>query len=381
MSLQGFELVGLNGANSLGFLAALGTLASLHRWQHKSVRLGWKQANQWVPVLEAPCSNRQELVSAVADALRGRVVTQSDQAELDAAQKTMEKAKTELRKKDEEIKKEIKKRGLRGAERDQVVAAELEPLRERYEEQRRLWLECLKRTVPSPELALGKRLDCTPEEYRVLAEEWLGSSDPLEREALDLLAAFGSDGCVKDNSGTIQATPFCFTTGSGHQFFLETVRLLMAEVQPDRIERVLFTSWDYGDEGLSLRWDPTEDRRYALMDRDPTASGNEVRTMWMANLLAYRALALFPTAFGSGGLRATGWDDEVRFFTWPLWREPIPLDVVRSLLQAQELVAVSPHRLSELRARGIEAVYRAERIAVGSGGNRKLNFTPSRRIA
>jgi hypothetical protein len=309
------------------------------------------------------------------------VVTQSDQAELDAAQKTMEKAKTELRKKDEEIKKEIKKRGLRGAERDQVVAAELEPLRERYEEQRRLWLECLKRTVPSPELALGKRLDCTPEEYRVLAEEWLGSSDPLEREALDLLAAFGSDGCVKDNSGTIQATPFCFTTGSGHQFFLETVRLLMAEVQPDRIERVLFTSWDYGDEGLSLRWDPTEDRRYALMDRDPTASGNEVRTMWMANLLAYRALALFPTAFGSGGLRATGWDDEVRFFTWPLWREPIPLDVVRSLLQAQELVAVSPHRLSELRARGIEAVYRAERIAVGSGGNRKLNFTPSRRIA
>jgi hypothetical protein len=27
-----------------------------------------------------------------------------------------------------------------------------------------------------------------------------------------------------------------------------------------------------------MRWDPTEDRRYALLDRDPTAGDNKSRT-------------------------------------------------------------------------------------------------------
>jgi hypothetical protein len=377
MKLQRFELGGLNGANPLGFLAALGTLASLHGSQGNSVRLAWSRTNQWRAVLEAPYPNEEAVADAVAHALRGRTVSEEAQASLEAAEKAMEKRKRELGK----IEKEIKERGLRGHERREFMERELLPVKEDYEAKRLVWLQCLKQAVPRPELALGKRLDCTSDEYRTWAEEWLRSPDPCEREALDLLAAFGSDACVDDSSGAIRPTPFCFTTGSGHQFFLDTVRKLIAEVQPARIEQVLFCHWDYADEGLSLRWDPIEDRRYALMDRDPTASDNKVRTMWMANLLAYRALALFSAAPAAKGLRVAGWDDEARFFTWPLWRDPIPLDVVRSLLQLRELVADELQRPWELRALGIEAVYRAERIAVGVGGNRKLNFTPARRIA
>jgi hypothetical protein len=129
-----------------------------------------------------------------------------------------------------------------------------------------------------------------------------------------------------------------------------------------------------------MRWDPIEDRRYALMDRDPTSSGNKTRTMWMANLLAYRALAIFPSAPFRQRLQTAGWDPDQKTFAWPLWEWSLNLDAVRSLVQLRELVKERPDA-STLRARGIAAVYRAHRLLVGSGGNRKVNFSPARRIA
>ena len=71
-----------------------------------------------------------------------------------------------------------------------------------------------------------------------------------------------------------------------------------------------------------MRWDPAEDRRYALLDRDPTATGNKPRTVWIANLLAYHALAWFPSAPTARGLLTTGWDRSGEAFTWPLWQVP-----------------------------------------------------------
>src|SRR5262249_581174 len=143
-------------------------------------------------------------------------------------------------------------------------------------------------------------------EYREHATSLVEDSVVADRGPLDLLAAFASDAYV-DKSGRVVATPFCFITGSGHQFFLDTVRQLMSKVAAERVKSVLFEPWTYSDEKLSLRWDPVEDRRYALMDRDPTASDNKSRTVWMANLLAYRALALFPSAPGSRRLETVGW--------------------------------------------------------------------------
>jgi len=57
------------------------------------------------------------------------------------------------------------------------------------------------------------------------------------------------------------------------------------------------------------------------MDRDPTASDNKPRTIWMSNLLACRALALFPTTPTHNGLATVGWEGisgNEPYFTWPL---------------------------------------------------------------
>jgi hypothetical protein len=288
----------------------------------------------------------------------------------------MENAKTAVKKKRDEI----RKRRLRGAERAEALERELQPLEREYEEKRRAWLDALGKAVPRPELALGKRIDCTAEEYREHAAALARARGLADRGSLDLLAAFGTDACRQRNSANIEPTPFCFIKGSGHQDFLETTRELMARVTVDRLRRMLFEPWDYGDEGLSMRWDPVEDRRYALMDRDPTASDNKPRTVWMANLLAYRALALFPSLAVNGHLVSAGWDNRGHVFTWPLWKYALSIEGVRSLVQLGELIEEEPDS-RKLRALGVIAVYRAKRIEVGSGANRKLNFSFAKRIA
>ena len=127
-----------------------------------------------------------------------------------------------------------------------------------------------------------------------------------------------------------------------------------------------------------MRWDPVEDRRYALMDRDPTASDNKSRTVWMANLLAYRGLALFFSAATLRGLEAAGWIETKsnQVFTWPIWEEPLSREVIQSLLQLQELYNAELDR-SQLRARGIVAIFRSQRIQVGDPPLYKINFTPA----
>jgi hypothetical protein len=320
--------------------------------------------------------DEDELSRAVADSLRGATITRGAEARRAEAQRDMENVKKALKKKSAEI----KARGLRGAERSEAMERELRPLEREYDHKRRVWLDALREAVPRPELALGKRIDCTTEEYRAHAAALAEGTWLTTRGAVDLLAAFGSDACHQANSDAIEPTPFCFITGSGHQFFLETARELVPRVGTDGVSRVLFRPWDYRDEGLSMRWDPIEDRRYALMDRDPTASDNKPRTMWMANLLAYRALALFPTAPGRRGLAAAGWDAQRKAFTWPLWEHPLGVDGVRSLVQLPELIEERP-AASALRLRGVVAVYRAQRVEVGRGANRKVNFSPARRVA
>ena len=372
---RSFELTGLDGANPLGFLAALGTLVSVDPTGQGAAQLRWKQSTRWRPVLEGfEARDEQELAERVAESLRGSDVSEFAEEKRKAAEQAMDEARRALKGKREEL----KKRGLRGAQRAEAEDRELRPLELDYEEKRRQWLGKLRAAVPRPELALGKSIDCTSEEYREHAAALVSSAAPSNREALDMLAGFGSDAVRQGNSERIAPTPFCFTKGSGKQYFLDSARQLVGKVSPEAVHRTLFQPWDYRDEGLSMRWDPVEDRRYALLDTDP--SKESVRTMWMANLLGYRAIALFPTAPVGGRLHVAGWDPKLENFTWPLWEVPLGLEVVRSLVQLRDLVEDKPDAFT-LRARGIVAVFRAARIEVGSGGNKKLNFTPARRVA
>lgn len=375
MMVRSFDLPGPDGANPLGFLAAVGVLVSLSEAGARQARLAWRPAHTYMPVIEGvDAEDVDALVRAVAEALRGATVSPEAEERRAAKQREMDEAGTALGKK----RAEIRRRRLRGAARSEAIERELRPLEEDYQERRRGWLDALREAVPRPELALGKRIDCTPEEYRLLARDLAVNVGPSARGPLDLLAAFGNDACRQRDGDAIEPTPFCFITGSGHQYFLQTVRELIARVSDQQVHRVLFQPWDYRDEGLSMRWDPIEDRRYALSDRDP--SDQKVRTMWMANLLAYRALGLFTTAPAGNRLGTAGWSHDGESFTWPLWTHPLSMDAVRSVVQHRELSGERPDALS-LRERGIIAAYRARRVEVGRGLNRKVNFSAARRIA
>lgn len=108
--------------------------------------------------------------------------------------------------------------------------------------------------------------------------------------------------------------------------------------------------------------------RDQLMERNPRAGGNEVRTEWMANLLAYRSLVMFPSAPRGAGLATTAWiklEDAQEFFTWPLWEHPLDVGSIRSLLPLEELSKPKPDH-SILRQHGILAAFRSRRIRVGN---------------
>lgn len=369
---QSLELSALDGTNPLGFLAALGTLAAA-RTRETEARLRWKLTAGWIPVIERIATfDPRKFSEMVADALRGRPVSDSDEQ----ARAEAEQAFAQTKKAVERASADVRRRGLRGEER----RAAIETLVHDRDQKRAEWLRALTKAVPRPELAVGKHIDCTADEYREHATALASTAGVADREQVDLMASFGSDASV-EKSGRISGTPFCFVTGSGHQYFLDTVRQLVEKVQPERVHEALFEPWRYLDERMSLRWDPIEARRYALMDRDPTAPGNEARTVWMANLLAYRALVLFPSAPSSRRLATTGWAqfDDGPAFTWPIWEAPADLETIRSLLESTELTAPHPNP-SALRARGIAAAFRARRIKVGEGRNFKINFGPARAV-
>jgi hypothetical protein len=367
-------LEALDGSNPLGFLSALGTLMVAHAAGETEARLSWERRARWVPVLHAvSVKDPAAFAEVMAGALAGRTVTPHDEKARGRSEKAFNQASTLVKKK----RNEIKARRLRGDERREALEREVAPLEGDRDARRKAWLEALARAVPRPELALGKKIDCRPEEFRQHAAAFVTKPDAETREALDLLAAFGSDAVYK--SGSITPTPFCFIRGTGHQYFLDTVRQLLQQATPEKVHEALFEQRSYRDLRLSMRWDPMDDRQYALMDRDP--SKLKTRTVWMANLLAYRALTLFPTAPRGRRLEATGWNggaDEPSF-SWPLWRTPLPPSVIRSLLQLRLLVEDSPDRPT-LRARGITAVCRTRRIKVGAGSNYKLNFAPARAV-
>ncbi len=369
-STDGLILGGLDGDNPLGFLAALGILVVLHRAGNYDARLGWKRISTWQPELTGiGLNDADSLAECLVELLRGTEVSNDAELQRKGSEQQFNVAKKALRKKQDEI----KERHLSRDEYKGVVEKEIPPLEETLRKKRKYWLSALRQAIPRAELALGKRIDCTVGEFREHTQNMLDDSAANKRDALDLLAAFGSDACVDEKSLRILSTPFCFITGSGHQYFLDTVRELIKRVTVDRVRSALFEPWTYPDEKFSMRWDPVEDRRYALMAEDPTAPGNRARTVWMANLLAYHALTLFPSMPQHGKLMTTGWtsDKSNLTFTWPIWDHPADLNTIHSLVQLSDLVTL---KRDSLRSRGIAEIFRAPRIKVGSGANFKVNF-------
>jgi hypothetical protein len=364
------ELTGLDGANPLAFLAALGVLRLAAR-SYPGTRLKWTRRGRWVPALAVPASvDRQGLVAA----LHGSV-HRAGYAEAMKASDTSYDHYRELLKASEQAAKRLRERKLRGENRDAAEREEVAPLRAEAACARTEWLRTLEARVPAVFLSLGRSLAVTPEEFRRFAALTASrAQESRDRQDADFASAFGCDACATGN-GRIVPTELQLITGSGHQFFLETLGTLMETVTPEQLRRALFEyPWPCRDSRLSFRWNPADDRRYAYAWGDP--SGEEVRTEHGANLLAAMGLPLLPLIPTAWGPATTGFQSKAQevTFTWPIWESPLTPDGVRSLLALEELHAPTPDR-ALLRRQGGAEVFRCRKIEVGRPPLSKLNLS------
>lgn len=221
----------------------------------------------------------------------------------------------------------------------------------------------LKRGTDQPALTFAENLNVSCERFRAVTERAQAAATLTDRDEADFVAAFGCESLpISGRDPTIQDTALRTMSGAGHQHFLGSMLELIQTTGPDHLRASLFLPWRYSDDRPNLRWDPVDDRRYALRWNEP--SGDPVRTMRGANRLAVEALPLFPTAAGERRLQTTGFSQrrgEGVLFTWPIWNLPLNIDTVRSVLSLPELQEPRPNR-DELSAMGIAEVYRSERI-------------------
>ncbi len=213
--------------------------------------------------------------------------------------------------------------------------------------------------------------------------------------ATDLITALLSDGAVKMAQGkpqdAVEATPFCLLFGQGHQHFLQRLAAVpRQEAPPPRgrgkkavpvtaeacLAEALFATWARSDPTFSFRWDPAEDVRYALMFGDPSNAANKEGTQHGANRLAAIGLSVLSAVpvqrrrevrlTVPGGVWDRGFS-----FAWPIWRHPLRLGAIRSLLLHPDLR--QPGALERL---GVDHVRMVRRISVG----KFMNFTAGRAI-
>ena len=330
------------------------------------LRLGWRRGARWTAFLTSGCHiDEATVVTALVPKLRGRDVRESALSEYRGLRQDYLAARRTLK----EARESLKKRGLRGNELKEARLRDLTPLEETLETRRRDFLNKLRDAVPYLALSVGDKIELDADEFRDKAREFLEQyeEDPF---AIRMLASFATE---ENHETRCRRTEFDFVDSSGQLAFLKAVRELTGKVTEEKVRGCLFLPWKRADERLSLRFDPVEDRRYALLDRDPTASDNKSRSEWMANILAFHALRFFPCALTASGPATTGWSTRAKppRFTWPIWQHPLAPDTVRSLLSLPELHLDGPP--SYLRLYGVSAAYRSTRVENGD----YLNFSPA----
>ena len=219
-------------------------------------------------------------------------------------------------------------------------------------------------TRKSPAFTWSSKID-DREKYRKAARRLLdqeresGSSD-----ALTAFAALASDVVTKKDS--LRSTMLDLT--SGNQRFLESVLVLAGKsakgngkprpISEEAVSEALLGPWQYRDDHHALGWDPETQRIHALRGKLPEKDKAN-RSVRAAVFLATQAIPLFPCFARGRNLYTTGFHrmDDEDWFSWPIWRDPISLDTLRSLL-------VHPFT-EDLKHRGVELVYRCRRVRTG----------------
>lgn len=221
--------------------------------------------------------------------------------------------------------------------------------------------------------ALGDDLNVSPKAYRAYSRAAADSAGRGDLTHAEFATCFASEALTTE-SGAVQDTALRTMSGAGHQHFLNTMRNLIAETNAGQLQRALFSPWRYDDpvRNMTLRWDPSDDSRYALRWSDPSGDPDRQRNgaMWGANRLAIEGLPLLPVMPTARQLETTGFRTGSRgtFWTWPIWETPIALDTARSLLALDELQFEVPDRVS-LQKRGVAEIFRSQRLTVGKFRN------------
>lgn len=228
-----------------------------------------------------------------------------------------------------------------------------------------------------------KDINYKASEARLLLKEACDADPQHAVIRIQVLTALMNDKAVKDD-GTVRATPLCAMFGQGHQHFLQRLAAVANGDPPKELKKELtradlnsvaklnqaiFIRWQRNDRTQSFRWDPMEDRRYALRFEDP--STDKGLTVHGANRLASLALPLFPALLKRerGEVRlytiATNWDPATGLrISWPIWSRPASLRSVVMMLAG----CGTRERYPGL---GITDIYSSERISVG----KFFNFT------
>lgn len=295
------ELIGLDGSNLLGFLAALGTLRVLTLAEpEEEARMRWEDAGSWRPtVCHSRIGGGEELISVI-----GRHT-------------------------------------------------------------------CGEGSI-NPAWEIGDDLTLSRAAFAEHLSHGAGTATTADRNAVDFLAAFGSEvfgsGPKKEQ---MSDTEFRTMSGAGHQHFLGFMKELARGTEEDHLSRALLEDWDYADDRPALRWDPADYRPHALRAEDP--SGDPIKTMRGANRLAVEALPLFPTVPRGRALGTVGFEshDGVTEIQWPIWTESLELNSIASLLASEEIRNAESALLAR---RGIAQVYRSRRFTEG----KFRNFSPAR---
>ena len=385
MTLYEFALTGPRGDNPLGFLAALGALVTLEE-NGRGARLGWDAFTPRLCVSsdalpEAHNSgepqSREVLIQVLSALLRRE--RGSAAAVADEAKKEMKRAKAAVKKKREDI----KGRKLGRAAAKEARQVELLPLEENAREKERLFKLALMKSAADPCVALGTNLTATNGELTSYFEAAGAECSSSNRGWIDISASYGVSDPNRPDERML-SSPWALIRGDSQQNFLESVENIMTLCGPEHLKQALFGPWIPRDMKYSLRWDTADDRRYALMEQDPTAGGNEPKTLWGANRLAFEALRFFPAMPVRGGMGVVGWraatpdswqeDCAVR---WPLWDKPVSVVVVRSLLGLRDIWRDDAATRNRLRALGVSAVMESRRIGFGQATSRKYNLTPA----
>ena len=317
------ELIGLDGRNLLGYLAALGTLRVLTLAEPDAeVRMSWVDKGWWRPVVHhSRTGTGEELVATL-----GRRITPP-------------------------ISVKPKNRGGK---------KQAGPSDDDYRT----------KALDNANGAFSRDfLDLSLADFRKELEARVQEHE--EREVADFLASLGSDCFAENKNGDEPATTEFRAIGAGNnEGFLGFMRTIHIESGANHLHKALFAEWDYSDPPPFMRWDPNEYRPHALRADDP-AKDRERNNVRGANRLAIEALPLFPTVPAAKRLGTTGFEKDR--ITWPIWVHPLNLSTVAALIASAEIQKADR---STMARRGIAQVFRANRFTEG----KYRNFSPAKAV-